>query len=297
MLQDISLPFVTYPVILGEDVAGTVEAVGRTAAAKFEVGDRIIGMALGTISRRPAHAGFQERLILHHTMACKIPAALSFAEGAVFPLCITTAAFALFGKDYLGLPFPTTTSTSSGKSVLIWGGASAVGSNAIQLAKAAGFVVVATCSPRNFDYVKSLGAGAVFDYNSPPAVDDIVAELDKGVCAGIYHAAGASVAATCLVSHRSRQKLFVASSNPVGEGDAPEGVEAKMTFGTGGVEMFGEVSPATFGGFLPEALEMGVYQVAPRPQVVETRGLEGVQVALDVLKKGVSARKVVVVAE
>lgn len=106
-----------------------------------------------------------------------------------------------------------------------------------------------------------------------------------------------NVADACQVAHKSKQKLFVASTNPVKPGDALEGVEVKMVFGVGGVDVFTEILPATFGGFLPEALEKGVYQVAPPPEVVATRGLEGVQVALDTLKKGVSAKKLVVVAE
>jgi len=98
---------------------------------------------------------------------------LSFTDASVFPLCITSSSFALFSKHYLGLPFPTVNPTSIGKSVLIWGGSSTVGSNDIQLAKAAGFEVITTCSPGNFDYVKSIGADKVFDYNSPSATDDI----------------------------------------------------------------------------------------------------------------------------
>ncbi|MCJ1381389.1 hypothetical protein MMC17_004499 [Xylographa soralifera] len=287
MLQDISLPFVKYPVILGQDVAGTVEEVGPTAAKKFKVGDRVFGFSHNN--------GFKEYVTLNYTLADKIPDALSFSEAAVFPLCITTSSFALFGKDYLALPFPSLNPSSTGKSVLIWGGSSAVGSNAIQLAKAAGLEVVTTCSAHNFDYVKSLGADKVFDHHSPSVTDDVAAELDKGTCAGIYMAAG-KVAEACEVSHKSKQKLFVASSNPVMPEDAPEGVEAKMTFGTGGVEMFKETLPITFGGFLTEALAKGVYKVAPPPEVVPTKGLEGIQVALDILKKGVSGKKLVVEA-
>jgi len=287
MLQDVSLPFVKYPVILGQDVAGTVEEVGPTAAQKFKVGDRVFGFSHNN--------GFKEYVTLNYTLADKIPDALSFNEASVFPLCITTSSFALFGKDYLALPFPSLNPSSTGKSVLIWGGSSAVGSNAIQLAKAAGLEVVTTCSAHNFDYVKSLGADKVFDHHSPSVTDDVAAELDNGTCAGIYMAAG-KVAEACQVSHKSKQKLFVASSNPVMPGDAPEGVEAKMTFGTGGVEMFKETLPITFGGFLTEALAKGVYKVAPPPEVVPTKGLEGIQVALDVLKKGVSGKKLVVEA-
>jgi len=198
MLQDQSLPFITYPVILGEDVAGTVEVVGSIAASKFKVGDRVIGMARGAAHKMPEHGGFQDYLILHQALACKIPDSLSFTDASVFPLCITSSSFALFSKHYLGLPFPTVNPTSIGKSVLIWGGSSAVGSNAIQLAKAAGFEVITTCSPGNFNYVKSIGADKVFDYNGPSTTGDIATELDKGICAGIYHAAG-QVATTCQV--------------------------------------------------------------------------------------------------
>jgi hypothetical protein len=80
-------------------------------------------------------------------------------------------------------------------------------------------------------------------------------------------------------------------------GDAPEGVEAKMVFGINGPEAFAETMPITFGGFVPEALAKGLYKVAPTPQVVPTKGLEGIQEALDILKKGASATKLVVEAE
>jgi NADPH:quinone reductase-like Zn-dependent oxidoreductase len=47
MVQDIPLPFIKYPLILGEDVTGTVERVGSTATPKFQPGDRVFGLALG----------------------------------------------------------------------------------------------------------------------------------------------------------------------------------------------------------------------------------------------------------
>lgn len=69
--------------------------------------------------------------------------------------------------------------------------------------------------------MKSLGADEAFDYNSPSAIDDITAKLDEGKCAGIYLAAG-EIADAYQVSHRSKPKLFVASSKPVMPGDCPE---------------------------------------------------------------------------
>ena len=288
MLQDQALPIVTYPVILGQDVAGTVEEVGAAAASKFKVGDRVFGFSYNN--------GFKDYVTLNNILAAKIPDSLSFNDASVFPLCITAASFGLFGKNFLALPSPTLNPTRTGKSVLIWGGSSAVGGNAIQLVKAAGFEVVTTCSSRNFDYVKSLGADKAFDYNSPSLTNDVATELDKGTCVGIYMAAG-KVAEACQVSLKSKQKLFVASSNPIMPGDAPEGVEAKMVIGSGGDEMFAETIPITFGGFFAEALAKGAYKVAPSPQVVPKKGLEGIQEGLDILKKGVSATKLIVEAE
>ncbi|KAI1449073.1 GroES-like protein [Annulohypoxylon stygium] len=288
ILQDQSLPFIKYPIILGQDLAGTVEAVGSIAASKFKVGDRVFAFTINN--------GFQEYVTVDHTLTAKIPDGLSFREASVFPLCITSASFGLFGKDFLGLPYPSLNATSTGKSLLIWGGSSAVGSNAIQLAKAAGFEVFTTCSPRSFEYVKTLGASRVFDYNSPNVIDEIAAELDKGTCAGIYLAIG-NVASACQVSYKSKQKLPVASSNPIQPADVPEGVDAKMVFGTGGVDMFKEILPVTFGGYLVEALEKGVYKVAPPPEVVSRKGIDGIQDALNIFKKGVSAKKLVVEVE
>jgi NADPH:quinone reductase-like Zn-dependent oxidoreductase len=288
ILQTVALPFVKYPVILGQDVAGTIEAAapGSAAASKFSIGDRVFGFT--------ANNGFQDHVPLDYTLMANIPEHMPYRDAVVFGLTITTASFSLFGKDYLHLGFPKLRAEKKGKSVLVWGGSSSAGSNAIQMATAAGYDVVTTCSPANFGYVKDLGAVKAFDYNNPTVVEDVVAELDKGECVGIYMAAG-SVAAACKVSAASKQKLFVASSNPVAPSDVPEGVEAKFTFGTGGgAEAFAETLPATFGGFLPEALAKGVYKIAPPPQVVNKKGLEGIQEALDIMKTGVSATKLVV---
>lgn len=57
--------------------------------------------------------------------------------------------------------------------ILIYGGATATGIYAIQFAKASGYTVLTTASPRNEEYLRSLGADAVFDYNSPTWSTDV----------------------------------------------------------------------------------------------------------------------------
>ncbi|KAI2466435.1 GroES-like protein [Annulohypoxylon bovei var. microspora] len=308
-LQNAALPFLTYPLIPGQDVAGVVEAVGPgPASRKFQVGDRVLGYAVGNAAsmgeRREGNvprAAFQEHVALDQALTARIPEHMTFAQAAVFPLCLATAGGALFGKGYLGLPYPEVGGARRrGETLLVWGGAAGVGSNAVQLAKAAGFDVVATCSAHNFELVRNLGADKVFDYKSPTVVDDIVAELDKGVCAGIFQAAGPmDGVAPCLeVSRKSKQNLFVACANLVPEGAIPEGVQAKFVF-EGGDERgsYYDTTSKIFEDFLPRALESGEYKAAPAPEVVPTKGLEGIQEALDILRKGVSAKKMVVEAE
>lgn len=73
--------------------------------------------------------------------------------------------------------------------VLIHGGSTATGVIGIQLAKASNLQVIATASPSNFEYLKSLGADAVFDYRSPTAAADIRAYTNNALkhawdCAG-----------------------------------------------------------------------------------------------------------------
>ncbi|TQB68268.1 hypothetical protein MPDQ_003734 [Monascus purpureus] len=145
------------------------------------------------------------------------------------------------------------------------------------------------------EYVKSLGSNKVCDYNSPTVTDDVAVELDKGPCVGIYLATG-KVAAACQVSAKSMQKLFVSSSNPVMPGDAPEGVEAKMAYDTSGTDGLKAALPATFGGYLLEALAKDMYKVAPPPEMVNKKGVDGIQEALDRLRNGISAKKIAVEA-
>jgi NADPH:quinone reductase-like Zn-dependent oxidoreductase len=63
--------------------------------------------------------------------------------------------------------------TGSGATILIYGGSTATGALGIQLLRLSGYKVVTTCSPRNFEYVKSLGADAAFNYNDADCVEQI----------------------------------------------------------------------------------------------------------------------------
>ena len=283
---------IMYPLILGEDAAGKVISVGSAAMARFKPDDRVLAVTIGAL-KTPDMGGFQEYVIVEAGLACHIPDFLSFAEASVLPLCVATAAHALFSKNLLALPDPILEARSIGKSILIWGGSSAVGCNAIQLAKAAGLEIFSTCSLRNFGYLKSLGVSKVFDYSDQTVIRKVVVELDCTICVGIFQATGSIK--TCLqISEKAKQDLFVATATPISE-NIPNGVRAARVSARALIKT--EIRPTIFEDFLPKALAQRKYTVAPEPLIMGTKGLEGIQAGFDKLRNGVSAKKVVVVAD
>jgi hypothetical protein len=158
---------------------------------------------------------------------------VTFEEASVLPLALSTAADGLYQSSFLNLPLPQSKAPNvdgKGKVVLVWGGASSVGATAIQLALASGLQVISTASPSNFDFVKSLGASAVFDYRSSSVLEDLVAALEKDGLefAGVYDAV--STPESVLLSAKVAKAVkggrkFVATTLPPPK-DLPEGVKA-----------------------------------------------------------------------
>ena len=321
-LGDIFFPWLKYPFILGEDVAGEVVEVGE-AVSRFKVGDRVLGHVVGQDKKRnnPAEGAFQNYSVLLAHMAAPIPDAMAYENAAVLPLGLSTAACGLFEKDQLALRYPSAHPEPTGKTLLVWGGSTSVGSNAIQLGVAAGYEVITTASPKNFDYVRKLGATQVFDYQSTTVVRDVIEAFSDRTIAGTL-AIGVGSAEACLdIVHACKGDKFVAMATPsVSFDDAPtgrartlwliptlsrvmastvslmvkarlRGIRTKSIYGSS--LMDNEVSTVIYTDFLPQALADGRYVAAPDSLVVG-RGLDRIQAALDIQKKGVSAKKVVV---
>jgi len=184
-MQDSGFFIKSYPTILGNDVAGRVSEVGE-GVTDFKEGDRVLAHPLGLVNGKTAQAAFQLYTVVQVAATTRIPDDMSFEAASVLPLSVSTASAGLFQSDSLNLPHPSTSPKKTNKVILLWGGSSSVGSSVIQLAVAAGVDVVATASKKNIDYCKSLGARAVFDYNSLSIVGDLTAELQNGECAGAY---------------------------------------------------------------------------------------------------------------
>lgn len=122
--------------------------------------------------------GFQLYSTCNENLVSPVPDSLPLANAVVLPVSVDTAATALY--VHLELPLPSLAPSAMGKKILLWGGASSVGSSAIQLALASGLEVITTASSANHRYVKSLGASYVFDYRDSSTVDQITRLLKPG---------------------------------------------------------------------------------------------------------------------
>lgn len=180
-----------------------------------------------------ATGAFQQYVVVQRNAIAQLPSSIRTSVGVVLPLGISTASAGLFQKDFLNLPFPSPSQQPPkplNRVLLIWGGSSSVGSCAIQLAKAAGAIIITTASPKNFAYVKRLGAEEVFDYRAEDVEDQIVNWLQSKTVLGAFHARGGNGAVqTCArIVDRSQGKAIVVSVRGIPD-DVPKAVRTKTS--------------------------------------------------------------------
>lgn len=155
--------------LIGCDYSGTVEDVGKNVT-KFKKGDQICGFVHGGNAVQHEDGAFAEYIVAKADLQGPIPKGLSLQEAATLGVGIYTVGQGLYQSLQLAWPNKP---IDTPESILIYGGSTATGALAIQFAKLSGYHVITTCSPRNFDYVKSLGADHVVDYNAPNAAASI----------------------------------------------------------------------------------------------------------------------------
>lgn len=144
------------PYTPGEDAAGVVVAVGREVK-QVKVGDRVY--TAGTLTGAYAELG-----LCHALQVCRLPDAISFEQGAALHVPYATAYRALFQRAQ-ALP---------GETVLVHGASGGVGIAAVQLARAAGMIVIGTASTeRGQQLVRDQGAQFVLNH----ATSDYLQEL------------------------------------------------------------------------------------------------------------------------
>ncbi len=145
------------PDIIGLEVAGTVVALGADVS-RFSVGDSVVALLAG--------GGYAEYCAVHHTNALPAPAALSMVEAAAVPEAFATVWSNVFQRGHL----------ASGETLLVHGGASGIGTTAIQIARAFGARVIATAgNAAHCAACLRLGAWSAIDYHT----EDFVARVGE----------------------------------------------------------------------------------------------------------------------
>ena len=130
----------------GIDAAGEVLSAGPGAEG-FRAGDRVFGSA--------ASGSYAEVAVLNSTRTAKLPANLSFEEGASFPVVLYTAYYAVVCKA----------AVRPGETLLVHAGAGGVGCMAIQIGKACGARVITTVSSKEkAEFCRRFGADVAINY-------------------------------------------------------------------------------------------------------------------------------------
>jgi NADPH:quinone reductase-like Zn-dependent oxidoreductase len=150
----------SFPAILGQDVAGVVESVGA-GVKDFKAGDEVYAMLES--GKGGGYAGY---VAVKASIVAPKPKSLDMMKAAAIPLAGLTAWHGL--REFGNL--------KAGQKVLIHGAAGGVGGFAVQIAKAMGATVIGTAQSRNQTLIKELGVDQAIDYTAVPfekAVSDV----------------------------------------------------------------------------------------------------------------------------
>jgi NADPH:quinone reductase-like Zn-dependent oxidoreductase len=196
------------PLIVGWDVAGVAEAVGR-GVKQFKVGDEVFSRP--DSSRDGAYA---EYIVIKESELAFKPKSIDFVQAAAIPLACVTAWQAIFDTAQL----------TAGQKILIHAAAGGVGSYAVQLAKWKGAHVIGTASASSHDLLHQLGADETIDYQNQRFED-----LVHGADVVLDTIGGDTQARSWNVLRKGG--ILVSVINPPSEKEAAaHGVRAKFIF-------------------------------------------------------------------
>ncbi|KAF7974403.1 hypothetical protein HWV62_12250 [Athelia sp. TMB] len=309
--------------VVGCDGAGDVVQVGSDVK-HVRVGDRVAAFLYG--SQDATNGAFAEfvHLLAHRAdsplMSCryarynsscvwKLPEGMSYAEAASFPVPYLTAVQNLYFRHDLPKPSTVKPGTPTTENILIWGGATAVGHHAIQLARLSGLRVIAIASARNHAFVRSIGATVTIDYNDV----DVLAQI-RGALGGLplkraFDIVCEKGSTEIVIDAIDESGGYVTTALPVDESISARRANVKVEFVLGYTLItrtpikFAKVVPMPF---IPEDNERALAWCAnEHDAIVEGwmegkgskvgyktqklrvgRGLEGVMEGLEIMKRG-----------
>lgn len=307
--------FVTeYPTVLGFDFAGVVVEVGSNVPSSLFAREttRVAGYAAAHWnSWKPDYGAFQEHIIVPWQHVAILPDAnMSWEEAATLPVA---TAVALSAWDELGLPRLGESVTRPGptaknEALLVWGASSSVGSMGVQSAHllrqetgSSVAAVYATAGAANLEYIQSLGADRVFNYNDADVVDQIVkgAQADGVSIRHVYLAMG-DVSQCQRVLQRLQQpgsiSRIVSAPMVPAETPAVEGIEVTFIQPSADLETRHTQFQYWLTTWLSKRLEERSIRPSPPSKVVGTT-LDSINDNIDRLMKGVSCQKLIIKLE
>ncbi len=242
-----------YPLVLGRDAAGVVEAVGD-GVTDIAVGDEVLGHVL---LAPPVQAGtIAEYAVLPAAAVSPKPATLDFVTAAALPLAGAAAVQTIDAID-----------AQPGQTVLVNGASGGVGSYAVQLLAARGVNVIATGRSEDADRLRGLGAAAVIDYTTSRVADQVRADYPEGVD-GLVNLAGFSPDDVPVGALRKGGKLASLTAVPDEENLAAHGVTGSMVMARPVREVVAPLAEQAASG----SLKVTVADVVPLDQAAEGLG-------------------------
>jgi len=192
--------------IPNQDGAGVIDAVGE-GVDESRIGERV-WLFHAAWNRVNGTAG--EYTVIPSSQAVLLPVEITFNQGAGLAIPYITA----YGCLYLDGPI-------AGRSILIAGGAGAVGHAAIELAKFAGAHVITTVSsPEKADLARAAGADVVVNYRDADAIDQIKSAAPNGVDRVVEVALGANLELDLAVL-RPAGSIITYAAEPTGDPQLP----------------------------------------------------------------------------
>jgi NADPH:quinone reductase-like Zn-dependent oxidoreductase len=196
------------------------------------------------------------------------------------------------------IPASPLPASEQGKKILIWGGSSAMGSLCISYAKLAGYTVVSTSSPHNFDLLKACGADYIFDHSDAAVVDKIrdLFPIDYWLDTISLNSSVSTILKILAPEGKpvTKAKLFtLLPLTMYGITEYPEGITTHF-------HQFAAVAPENAdwakhflarGGYIESVIKQGLLRGVP-PNVLG--GLDAVAEGLDKVEEGVSGQKIVI---
>jgi NADPH:quinone reductase-like Zn-dependent oxidoreductase len=270
-----SLPYLNFTKGIGGDFSGIVLKAGQESG--FDIGDEVFGLTMSPKIGTVAEIATVDTKV---SSVLKKPKEWSWGQAAALPLVWLTAKTCVACVEpYVG----------ESKKVAVLGGSSATGMYAIYLCRQRGWTVITTCSGRNAEFVRSMGAGEVIDYTQQNVPDEIRAAKPDAIidCVGGTECLGIAKRYVTIVGDKTSRSTMGGSALYFTH---PRMVLRWLVGRTGWGEVYDAIALEEKKEYLQDATELAMDKIV----VDSTYSFDQVKEALERLDTGRAWGKVVI---